>query len=88
MSRELVSALEARLSPRFVLLLFAGALAGASTQWLVRDTVAVPLLGSAPGVAVGGAGLLVAGVAYYQYGCLGSRCGCSGSCDGSCEVDV
>ena len=83
---SLVSALEARLAPRFVLMLAVGVLGGASTQWLARDSVALPLVGTAPGAVVGGAGLLVAGIAYYQYGCLGADCGCSGSCDGSCDV--
>lgn len=78
----------ARVQRRHVVLFLSGLLAGASVEWAASDAVALPLLGSAPGIAVGGLGLAVAAVGYYQYSCMGKgSCGCTGDCTGSCSVD-
>lgn len=89
MPRNVVSRLRRLASTRHVAMLLAGLLGGASVEWVTSDTVALPLVGSAPGVAVGGAGLAVAAVSYYQFSCMGSGdCGCAGDCNGSCDVDA
>ncbi|MFT4947323.1 MAG: hypothetical protein ACI8TL_001565 [Natronomonas sp.] len=70
-------------------MLLAGVLAGYSIGVLGRETVALPLIGSAPGLAVGSVGLLAAVVVYRQWGCCtggSAECDCSGECGDSRSV--
>lgn len=56
----------------------AAALIGLGVGTLLSpDPVAVPLVGTVPGVAVGGVGLVAGGLLYAQM----PNCGCSGDCD-------
>jgi len=65
-------------------MLLLGVLTGASIALLGNDAVAVPVLGSVPGLLVGGVGLAVAAVVYRR---TGSGCGCDGDCGDSCSYD-
>ena len=78
------------LSVRNLVLVITGMLAGYSVAVLGTDTVAVPLVGSLPGTAVGVVGLVVALTVYRQWGgcgCGNAECGCSGECGDSCSYD-
>ena len=58
--------------------LLAAALVGLGVGTLLSPApVAVPLVGTVPGVAVGGVGLVTGGLLYAQM----PSCGCSGDCD-------
>lgn len=76
-------------SIRTVVMVVAGILAGASLVFLGDETVAVPLIGSAPGTLVGAVGLVTALAIYRQagYNCGAKECGCSGECGDSCSYD-
>jgi hypothetical protein len=65
-------------------MLLLGVLTGASIALIGNGAVAVPLVGTVPGPAVGVAGLAVAAVVYRR---TGSGCGCDGDCGDSCSYD-
>jgi hypothetical protein len=89
--RRFVSAARGAVSRRGASMAGLGVLAGYSIAALGQNTVAVPVLGEASGLAVGTAGLAVSAVAYTRVGgcenCGAAGCGCSGDCGDSCSVD-
>jgi len=70
--------------PNNAVMLLLGVLTGASIGLFGTDAVAIPFVGSVPGLAVGGAGLAVAAVVFRR---VGGGCGCSGDCGDSCSYD-
>lgn len=88
-----VSRVRAAVSARLAAMVLVGVLAGYSVAALGKDAVALPVVGDAPGLAVGAVGLAVAAVAFRRIGSCG-ECGCrtvglSGgcNCEDSCSVD-
>jgi len=78
------SAIRNAADPNNAVMLLLGLLAGASIGFLGTDAVAIPFVGSVPGLAVGAAGLAVAAVVFRR---VGGGCGCSGDCGDSCSYD-